>query len=312
MLDPFSDSDIREQLRSLQEQLDALQATLPAGGGWVDTDTHATPGDTVIDVQKDGDDTAGVSADYSRRDHAHQLLRRVGVGTQDPHNSGVEMISEEDKLGVIWEDEYDKIEAIQDTTGSVGDRCSILYANHHHPFDGTAFADGTTIIWAGGVFSAVGVPAGSIVMTGRAAAPTGWLLCQGQAVSRTTYSDLFTAIGTAYGAGDGSTTFNLPDLQARFPLGKSGATALGDDADVSTHKHTGAGHAHAILDNGIPVKPGGGSVEVSAGSGLYVAEANHAHDAPWGDQNTESSGTGDTSTVSHMPPYQVVNFMIKT
>jgi microcystin-dependent protein len=50
-------------------------------------------------------------------------------------------------------------------------------------------------------------------------APTGWLLCNGAAVSRTTYSDLFAVISTTYGTGNGSTTFNVPDLQRRFPLG---------------------------------------------------------------------------------------------
>lgn len=50
-------------------------------------------------------------------------------------------------------------------------------------------------------------------------APTGWLKCDGSAISRTTYADLFAAIGTTYGAGDGSTTFNLPNLTGRVPLG---------------------------------------------------------------------------------------------
>ena len=64
------------------------------------------------------------------------------------------------------------------------------------------------------------VPAGTIVMTGASSAPTGYLLCDGTAVSRSTYASLFAAIGTAYGTGDGSSTFDLPDLRDRFPLGK--------------------------------------------------------------------------------------------
>lgn len=52
-----------------------------------------------------------------------------------------------------------------------------------------------------------------------AAAPGGWLLCQGQAVNRTTYAALFAAIGTAFGVGDGSTTFNVPDMRGEFPRG---------------------------------------------------------------------------------------------
>jgi microcystin-dependent protein len=63
------------------------------------------------------------------------------------------------------------------------------------------------------------VPTGSITMYGSSTPPTGFLNCDGSAVSRTTYANLFAVTSTTYGAGDGSTTFNLPDLKARFPLG---------------------------------------------------------------------------------------------
>lgn len=73
------------------------------------------------------------------------------------------------------------------------------------------------------------LPAGTMVPYGAESAPTGWLLAYGQAVSRTTYADLFTAIGTAFGVGDGTTTFNLPDMRGRVPAGKDdmGGTAAG-------------------------------------------------------------------------------------
>ena len=64
------------------------------------------------------------------------------------------------------------------------------------------------------------IPSGSIIDYAGAAAPSGWLLCFGQTVNRTTYAPLFTAIGTQYGAGDGSTTFNLPDCRGRVVAGK--------------------------------------------------------------------------------------------
>ena len=64
-----------------------------------------------------------------------------------------------------------------------------------------------------------GVPVGSIVAFGAAKPPAGWLVCNGAAVSRETYPDLFTAIGTAFGAGDGASTFNLPDLRGEFVRG---------------------------------------------------------------------------------------------
>lgn len=62
-------------------------------------------------------------------------------------------------------------------------------------------------------------PVGSIQAYGGATAPFGWLLCQGQAVSRATYAELFGVIGTSFGAGDGSTTFNVPDLRETVPVG---------------------------------------------------------------------------------------------
>jgi len=74
-----------------------------------------------------------------------------------------------------------------------------------------------------------GLPVGSIQAFAGANAPTGWLLCDGSAVRRQDYPDLFNTIGTTYGAGDTTTTFNLPDLRGRVPAGKDnmGGTAAG-------------------------------------------------------------------------------------
>lgn len=62
------------------------------------------------------------------------------------------------------------------------------------------------------------VPVGTILPYAASSAPTGYLLCYGQAVSRATYATLFALVSTTYGTGDGSTTFNLPDLRGRVPL----------------------------------------------------------------------------------------------
>lgn len=67
---------------------------------------------------------------------------------------------------------------------------------------------------------AAAIPVGTVQGYAGATAPEGWLLCYGQAVSRTTYADLFTVIGTTYGSGDGSTTFNIPDRRGRVGVGK--------------------------------------------------------------------------------------------
>ena len=75
---------------------------------------------------------------------------------------------------------------------------------------------------------------GTIKPWGKATAPDGYLLCDGSAVSRTTYADLFGVIGTTYGTGDNSTTFNVPDLQGKFPQGKSGTTNLATTGGANT------------------------------------------------------------------------------
>lgn len=84
-------------------------------------------------------------------------------------------------------------------------------------------------------------PAGAIMGYGGTTAPGGYLLCDGSAISRTTYGHLFTAIGTTYGVGDGSTTFNVPDLRQRFPLGKATSgtgSTLGGTGGAIDHTHT--------------------------------------------------------------------------
>jgi microcystin-dependent protein len=79
--------------------------------------------------------------------------------------------------------------------------------------------------------ASVASPVGTLVAFGGATAPSGWLICDGSAVSRTTYGSLFGVVGTFYGTGDGSTTFNLPDLRGRVAAGYA---ASGGHVDVST------------------------------------------------------------------------------
>jgi hypothetical protein len=145
-------------------------------------------------------------------------------------------------------------------------------------------------IMAGG---SAGAPVGGIMPYGGATAPLGWLLCQGQAVSRTTYSSLFAVLGTAYGAGDGSTTFNLPNLQQRFPLGKAASgmgTALGatgGQIDLSTQGDLVYGS------------------EMLNGQGIELATENSGTVPGWNIGNPIVGG------ITYNPPFQVVNYLIK-
>lgn len=79
------------------------------------------------------------------------------------------------------------------------------------------------------------IPTGMVICRMSTVAPAGWLTCDGQEVSRTTYSLLFSVIGTTFGAGNGTTTFNLPDLRSRFIYGKSNTTNVGDSGGEETH-----------------------------------------------------------------------------
>lgn len=115
----------------------------------------------------------------------------------------------------------------------------------------------------GGISGGVSVPVGSLSMYAGSSVPDGWLLCDGAAVSRTTYSRLFSQIGTAYGSGNGFSTFNLPNLSGRFPRGAAGGpdtvgSGGGNDSVVLTtnelppHTHSldSVPHTHLITDPG--------------------------------------------------------------
>ena len=118
-----------------------------------------------------------------------------------------------------------------------------------------------------------GLPIGFIIPYAGSVIPGGFLLCNGQAVSRTTYAQLFTAIGTTYGVGDGATTFNLPNLVDRFIRGKSSTRALGSiqQSSLASHNHSisDPGHTHAITP----------SAHTHADSGHYhaVSDPGHTH-----------------------------------
>lgn len=149
------------------------------------------------------------------------------------------------------------------------------------------------------------------------AVPSGWLLCNGQAVSRTTYASLFSAISTGFGVGDGSTTFNVPDLRDRLPIGVGStiaatlaATGGAATKDLS-HTHTGPSHTHTFS----------GTTQQNTDQQLNVGEAGtpstklvHTHPfsgttASGGSGNTGSSGS---STQDIMNPYIGLHYIIRT
>lgn len=111
--------------------------------------------------------------------------------------------------------------------------------------------DDERIPTGGGMPTGDTFPIGAISPYAGSTAPTNWLLCDGSAISRVTYADLFTAIGTTYGSGDGSTTFNLPNLKGRVAVGRDTS-----QTEFDTLGETGGEKTHALTNSELPTSIG--------------------------------------------------------
>jgi len=175
-------------------------------------------------------------------------------------------------------------------------------------------------------------PAGAIIMYGAATAPTGYLKCDGSNVNRVTYSDLFTAIGTTYGSGDGSLTFGIPNLESRFPIGYDGGSSYalagtgGAITDTPTLSGTNAGtsiteaqmpsHTHDSWGSGWPTGSWTGGTGTTQSSvtqtGGSLVSTSTLRTLATGSGNTHThTWTGTSTAVDTVPPYLVVNYIIK-
>lgn len=157
------------------------------------------------------------------------------------------------------------------------------------------------------------VPSGAITMWPTAIAPSGWLLADGSAVSRTTYAALFAIIGTVFGAGNGSTTFNLPNYTDRMPIGSgnsylTGATGGSADAIVVSHTHTFTGNALPTHSHDVNV---GGSGSGSSAPPLYTGTTSTSAVSAGTPSGTNST-TGSSGVGANLPPYLGIRFIIKT
>lgn len=202
-------------------------------------------------------------------------------------------------------------------------------------------SNGTTANWVevvdldntGGVSDAAApflAPVGVLMPYAGASAPSGWLLCDGSAVSRTTYSGLWDVLrnGTSsspYGNGDGSTTFNVPDMRGRAPVGAGTGTGLsarsrGDSfgtethalsiAELASHTHTGttgagSAHNHTINTATTTGASSGAQRQTNSTSTLTTSsESAHTH-------TFTSDSTGSGTAHNNMQPSLVANYIIK-
>lgn len=199
-------------------------------------------------------------------------------------------------------------------------------------YDGTNF-----VVSAGVAYSADVIPTGSIFTYAGTSAPSGFLLTYGQAVSRATYADLFSLLGTSYGSGDGSTTFNLPDYRGRALIGLDnlgGASANRiTDANADSLNNTGGGsetvvptgtvgtsgatslstaqmpaHTHSITVN---TGAGGGNVPEEGGGGSNVSGGNTGSNGS-GSSHTHTGGSLTINSTNVTQPWLAGGVIIKT
>lgn len=128
-----------------------------------------------------------------------------------------------------------------------------------------------------------GVKAGTVAHFAASTAPTGWIKANGAAVSRSTYAELFLAIGTAYGSGDGSTTFNVPDLRGEF------VRSLDDGRGVDAGRGIGTAQADELKSH-VHSVPG----NTSNGSGSPYRILSNTNSTPNVTNNTNATGGTET------------------
>lgn len=149
-------------------------------------------------------------------------------------------------------------------------------------------------------------PAGVIAAFAGVDAPLGWLVCDGTAISRTGYPDLFAVLGTSYGYGDGTYTFNLPDLRGRFPLGwvgdDTGSWTVQPEAGKAMGETGGeqgvVDHSHAIGFSRFAASGSGGGPIANLRTDL--------------EDHSKAREAGTQLAANERMPYIVLNYIIKT
>lgn len=249
---------------------------------------------------------------------------QVGIGTASPANAidvagGAIQISSSGGTArtVMSADSTDSIFAVSDDRNftvktNASTRLTVNSSTATSTVPVVLPADPTTALQAATkqyVDTLTGAPAGVIMAFAGTAAPTGFLSCDGSAVSRTTYATLFTAIGTTWGVGNGTTTFNVPDLRGAFLRG-SGTSSLDPSSPRSvgsfqaeaylSHTHTDSGHTHTIPIQNL-------TESGSGGAGVNKLQAGGSTATNSGTANIQASGGAETR-----PDNYAVLYIIKT
>lgn len=213
----------------------------------------------------------------------------------------------------------DELVAISGAVASKADKASPTFTGTPAAptaSSGTSSTQIATTAFAMGAAALV-MPSGAMLQWPTATAPTGFLLCDGEAKSRTIYSALFAVIGETFGAGDGTTTFNVPNFENRFPVGAGdlyavGATGGSKDAVAVSHTHTATQDAHthsyqtgyqgSVSSSGTNGNFGGGTPDDTS----YIYSTGSATPA------ITVASAGESGTNKNLPPYLGIYFIIKT
>lgn len=202
------------------------------------------------------------------------------------------------------------------TWGITGENPSNLYLYVDLEHKELYYFDGTRFVSYGGGSGGTGgdtVPIGSIVPFASDTIPNGWLLCDGRAVSRTEYAELFKAIGTKHGSGNGSTTFNLPNPKGRTLVGKDST-----DTDFNTLGKTGGEKTHTLTVSEMPSHTHDVAIAVNntvAGGARYYFNSAGTTSAPitdkaaWSNSLTAKAAGGGQAH-NNLQPYLTENFII--
>lgn len=201
----------------------------------------------------------------------------------------------------------------QNTTGSAASVSGTTTAAIAASALGSGTADTNTYLRGDRTWQAVGAgtPAGVLAPFAGTIEPAGWLLCYGQAVSRATYATLFAAISTVYGVGDGSTTFNLPDLRGRVVGGKdnmggTAASRLTSPVAGSTLGAVGGTQSHTLTTTEMPAH----THTITSGNTGGVPYIGPYGVAEMAGTQTGSAGSGGAH--NNTQPTIVLNYIIKT
>lgn len=207
----------------------------------------------------------------------------------------------------------------------------INFMANNLPVSSTMITDGTIqtadlangIITAAKLASDVGTPAGVISPYAGTSAPTGWLMCFGQDVSRTIEANLYTAIGENFGSGDGSTTFNVPDLRGRViagtdNMGGISANRLTSPLNGDTFGATGGNETHTLTTAELPAHNHSGTVDLrtnwEAGTSSLspIGTGSARYDGTASKPSLDIANTGGGAAHANVQPTMILNYIIKT